>query len=84
MDSLVVVNMINAGETENANFKPLVEVIYAELRQPDWNLTVSHIYREANRCADHLAKKELETSVEWILVDNVSLMLNLLFSLVLI
>lgn len=41
---------------------------------------VSHIYREANHCADYLAKQGLEAYVEWVLVDNVSPMLSLLLA----
>lgn len=80
MDSLVVVNMVNAGRTENANFRPLVDTICSELRKPDWRPSVSHIYREANRCADFLAKQGLEASVERVLVDTVSPSLGLLLA----
>lgn len=46
----------------------------------DWSPTISHIYSETNRCADHLAKQGLEAYVKWVLVDNVSPMLSLLLA----
>jgi hypothetical protein len=55
MDSLVVVNMVNSGSTPNAFLQPLLQEVISLLHRPGWRTSVSHVYREANRCADLLA-----------------------------
>lgn len=80
MDSLLVVNMVNLGVTMNANFKPLLEDIITELRLLDWRPTITHVYREANRCADHLAKQGLQAATEWVLIDVASPLLGMLLA----
>lgn len=79
MDSLSVVNMVHLGGTVNAFFRPLLEEILLELQHSDWRASVSHIYREVNRCADYLAKQTLHASFVLVLLDSVSPMLGILF-----
>lgn len=57
LDSKVVVDMVNKGCSDNAYLQPLLHDIIGMLRLPSWDTSVMHAYREANRCADFLARK---------------------------
>lgn len=73
--------MVTKGCSNNAYLQPLLHDIIGMLRLPSWDTSVMHAYREANRCADFLARKgQLEPSFEWVLVDNVCPTLGLLLA----
>jgi ribonuclease HI len=54
VDSLVVVQVLKNGSTCSAMGLALVKKIQ-RLMQLEWDITISHSYREANYCADALA-----------------------------
>lgn len=54
-DSKVVVDKILKGATSSPVLKFLLEEILAFLRRRDWNVSICHIDRTANSCADFLA-----------------------------
>lgn len=56
LDSDVLVRMINSGHASNARLQPLLLEIINTLHQPGWRASVVHAYREANQCADLLAR----------------------------
>lgn len=53
MDSVLLTDMIK-DQISQHRFIPLLHKIM-ELLERDWVVTVQHVYREANRCAEHLA-----------------------------
>lgn len=55
VDSKVVVNMIKSRSTQQAHLQPLLTEALALLDDAHWTCSVSHIFREANFCADGLA-----------------------------
>lgn len=55
MDSAVVVQMVKAGGTAFACYRPLLQEIFSLLNLQDWSVSVVHVFREANCCADLLA-----------------------------
>jgi ribonuclease HI len=54
VDSIVVVQVLNKGGTCSAMGLALVKKI-KRLIQFEWEIVISHSYREANSCADALA-----------------------------
>jgi ribonuclease HI len=54
VDSLVVVQAIQRGWARSLSGQALVKNI-RRLLDSDWEVIVSHSYREANKCADALA-----------------------------
>lgn len=47
---------MTSGHSSIVHFQPILAEIRTLLQQSDWNVQVEHVYREANRCADLLAK----------------------------
>lgn len=81
LDSKVVVDMVKAGGSAVVYLNPLIQEIGALLNHPCWRVSFVHAYREANRCADFLARKgHLAPSFDWVLVDVVCPMLGLLLA----
>lgn len=81
MYSKVVVDMVKAGGSSNAFFKPLLDEIIWMLKDPGWRTSIVHSYRETNFCADFLAKKGHEaTSFDWVIVEDVCPSLGILLA----
>lgn len=57
LDLKVVVDMIHSGGSSLAYLNPLMQEITSLLRDPGWRVSVQHVYHEANRGADFLAKQ---------------------------
>lgn len=79
MDFEVVLKMVHSGSTNNVFLRSLLQEILS-LQHADWSTSVSHIYREANRCADLLANLGHSASFEWVLFDRASPSLGLLLA----
>ena len=58
-DALRIVECIN-NQTDEAEIRWLIQEI-RELVSRDWQVQVKHVYREANRCADQLARLKFNT-----------------------
>lgn len=54
LDSQVVINMIRMRRTICCYLKPLLDEALQHINDSNWHCSVSHVYREANSCADHL------------------------------
>lgn len=54
LDSLLVVNMLKEGRTDNYKMKKIIDEATQLMNQV--NITPNHCYREANQVADFLAK----------------------------
>lgn len=82
LDSMVIVDMVNAEVTANASLRPLLQHISCMLRDPSWRTSVVHTFRETNGCADFLARKghESSSSFEWVVLDRVCPSLGLLIA----
>lgn len=70
LDSQVVVNMIQLRGSHNHFLQSLLDKILDLLNSPNWRTTVSHVYREANCCADFLANKGHCSSFSWTVIDR--------------
>lgn len=55
-DLAVAYNMIQNRSRANATFQPLLRKI-GQMMDREWDISINHIYREANFCADWLANK---------------------------
>lgn len=55
MDSAVAVKMIRNGKPQFNFLVPIVKEISYHLSQQDWFASITHIFREGNHAADHLA-----------------------------
>jgi ribonuclease HI len=64
MDSKVIVNMVTSRHTNNAYLSPLLGEIIDLLQHPNWETSITHVYREANRCADFLANRGHSSSFD--------------------
>ncbi|GAU38761.1 hypothetical protein TSUD_64920 [Trifolium subterraneum] len=69
MDSKVIVNMVTSGHTNNAYLSPLLGEVVSLLQHPNWETSIAHVYREANRCADFLTNKGHSSSFEGDIVN---------------
>ncbi|KAG5529761.1 hypothetical protein RHGRI_030220 [Rhododendron griersonianum] len=67
-DSLVAVNIINAGTPGNHPQSTIINDAKMLLQQTESKLT--HIYRDANQCADHLARMGAEQNDNLIVIDQ--------------
>lgn len=72
LDSKAVVNMVHLRGSHNKFLQPLVQEILDLLDAPDWIVSVAHVFREANRCADHLANEGHARLFGWIAFDRAS------------
>uniref|UniRef100_A0A151UGD4 Ribonuclease H protein At1g65750 family n=1 Tax=Cajanus cajan TaxID=3821 RepID=A0A151UGD4_CAJCA len=54
-DSLVAVKWIKGGESHMHHYSNLVQEIH-KLLDKDWAVSISHVLRECNKCADYFAK----------------------------
>lgn len=54
LDSKVVVCMLSSRSTHYAHLQPVLEEAVSLIHSQDWSCSVSHIFREANHCADIL------------------------------
>lgn len=52
LDSTMVVEQINSGGVGGYEGWKLLKKIQELIRNTDWEVQVSHIYREANKCAN--------------------------------
>lgn len=55
LDSKVVLSMLLSRKTHQVHLQPLLDEAVTLLHSTDWLCTASHVYREANQCADILA-----------------------------
>lgn len=55
LDSRVVVNMVQTRRTHCLHLQLLLEEAVDLVYHSDWECAVSHVFREANSCADVLA-----------------------------
>lgn len=67
-DSLVAVNIINAGTPGNHPQSIIINDAKMLLHQTGSKLT--HIYRAANQCADHLARMGAEQNENLVVIDQ--------------
>jgi ribonuclease HI len=68
IDSLAVVHVIKTGMTRSSMGFPLVKHIQRLLAM-DWEVHISHSYREANQCADALANMGCELNCSIVYFD---------------
>lgn len=70
LDSQVVVHMIRMGNSHNKFLQPLLLEVIELLNKSDWRTSVTHVFREANRCADFLANRCHSSSFTWTVFDR--------------
>lgn len=66
----MVVNMIHLGGCQNKFLQPLLMEVLDLLRMSYWRSSVSHVFRDGNRCADYLANKGHSSSFVWTVFDR--------------
>lgn len=71
-DSKAIINYVLRGSIINFQLKSLLEEIISFFRLPDWQILLQHSFKEANKCADFLAKSGLEAPQGFHLVDAIS------------
>lgn len=76
MDSLTIVQTVNKGYSNVPYLQPLLDEVLHLLRLLDWKASVTHSYREANRCADHLAALRHGSDFSWTMLDSAPSMLR--------
>ena len=57
VDSSCIFHYISYGVPSTHVYAPLVDTIRNMMIDEDWNVQVCQVYREANYCADRLAKQ---------------------------
>ncbi|CAI0435346.1 unnamed protein product [Linum tenue] len=62
LDSITAIRILSAGEKQNQRYYNITRQ-FQELINRNWEVQVSHTYRECNRAADFLANKGHEVSV---------------------
>lgn len=68
----MVVDMVISSGSFLAYLNSLLQEVVSLLREPCWRADIVHAYREANRCADFLAKKgHLVSSYDWVVLESV-------------
>lgn len=72
LDSKAIVNMVRLRGSHNKFLQPPLHEIPELLDAPDWRVSVAHVFREANRCADHLANEGHAVPFGWKLFDRAS------------
>ena len=68
LDAKVIVEMLNNANSSNKKFSPLLldyRALIASLSQ----VQVAHVFREANRCADYLAKNGCYMREDFVIFD---------------
>jgi ribonuclease HI len=69
VDSMAVINSVKKGNGGSATGCRLVQRI-RQLMELDWEVNLSHGYREANRCANGLAKMSLNMHDQLVFFDS--------------
>jgi ribonuclease HI len=69
LDSAAVVQVLKDRRVSSYSASALVKQIW-QLLDLDWNVTISHTYREANKCADALANLGCSLSYDLIFYDT--------------
>lgn len=77
MDSKVIVDMVRAKTSHIPFLQPLLQEVLNLLHLPDWSTSVEHIFREANHCADLLAKKGHSSSFDGVIMEDSFALLDL-------
>lgn len=80
MDSKVVVEMVHKKDTHISFLKHLLQEVISLFQLPSWRTSITHTYREANKCVDLLANKGHETSYDGVILDTSFNLLDLLLS----
>lgn len=70
--------MVRLRHTPCSHLQPLLAEVVRLVEACDWNCSVSHIFREANFCADMLAELGHQGGFQWTLLDYKSTSLGLL------
>lgn len=81
LDSQVVVDTVRSGTTRLSYLNPLLQEILLLLQEPGWRVSVTHVFCEANRCADVLARRGLSaSSFDFSVVDTVYPLLGIVLA----
>lgn len=78
MDSLAIVQMVKNGFSTIPFLQPLLAEVLHLLRLSDWETSVTHVYREANRCADRFANLGHDIAFSCTVLDSAPLLLHYL------
>lgn len=70
LDSQVIVHMIRTWRTHCAHLQPLLAEALGLMEAQDWHCSISHIFREANFCADKLAELGHHGRFQWTVLEN--------------
>jgi len=69
-DSNLVATAVLNSSTTISYLKPLLEEVLNLLQLQDWSANIQHCFREANSCADLLAKKGFDAPFSPVLVNS--------------
>ena len=68
LDAKVIVEMLNNADSSNKKFSPLL-LDCRSLMASFTQVWVAHVFREANRCADYLAKNGCYMREDFVIFD---------------
>lgn len=70
LDSRTVLSMISSRRSHCLHLKPVLDEALSLIQQPDWTCSVSHIFCEANLCADIMADLGHLGGLQWTILDQ--------------
>ncbi|KAK9992659.1 hypothetical protein SO802_027644 [Lithocarpus litseifolius] len=68
LDALTIVNLVSANMTSNRSYSPLLNHCRYLLGRFH-RFKASHTFREANRCADNLARASCSLAGDFVILD---------------
>lgn len=78
LDLKVVANMVLMRSSRNKFLQPLLQEITDLLDATNWSTSIVHVYREDNRCTDHLVSEGHSGPFSWNIFDRASSALALI------
>ena len=79
VDSRCVFDFISLGVLGSHAHAPLIKALRRLMFEGNWNIEISHVYREANTCANKLAKHGHTLQLGTVVFNNVSAFISLGF-----